>query len=91
MNKKALSPLLATVLLLVFALVIGTATMGWGKNFIEKKSLEQPKTTEPFDSAIIVSIRMIDTPLKELQIKYITDQITEEEYLEKEKQLLTRD
>ncbi len=80
---------MATILLLVFALVIGTVTMGWGKNYIEQKPSEEPITTGPFESAIIVSIKMIDTPLKEIQIKHLTGQITEEEYLAKEKQILT--
>lgn len=84
-NSKALSPLVATLLLLAFALVIGTATMGWGKAYVG--GIEEPKI-EPLKSAVVINIEDIDTPLKELQIKYITGQISEQEYLTKEKQLI---
>ncbi len=84
MNKKALSPLVATILLVLFSLIIGTITMNWGKSYVEKIE-EEPKIRE---SAIIISIKDIDTPLKELQIQYITGKITKEEYLKKEKELI---
>jgi len=87
-NKKALSPLVATLLLLAFALVIGTATMNWGRSYIEKIE-EEPQEYAPLQSAVIISIEDIDNPLKELQIKYITDQISQEEYLAKEKELIS--
>jgi flagellin-like protein len=35
MNKKAVSPLVATVLLIVFSLILGTITMNIGKAYIE--------------------------------------------------------
>ena len=85
MNKKALSPLIATILLVVFALVIGTITMNWGKSYVEKLQ-EEPK--QQIESAIIISIKDIDTPLKELQIQYITGKITKEEYIQKERPLI---
>jgi len=84
MNKKALSPLVATILLVVFALVIGIITMNWGKSYVEKIK-EEPKE---FESAVIISIKDIDTPLKELQLQHITGKITKEEYIEKEKDLI---
>jgi flagellin-like protein len=34
-NKKAVSPLVATVLLIVFSLILGTITMNIGKAYIE--------------------------------------------------------
>ena len=85
MNKKALSPLIATILLVVFALVIGTISMNWGKSYVEKLQ-EEPK--QQIESAIIISIKDIDTPLKELQIQYITGKITKEEYIQKERPLI---
>lgn len=88
MHKKALSPLVATMLLVVFALVIGTITMNWGRSYVEKMK-EEPDVRDIFDSAIIISIKDIDTPLKELQLDYITGKITQEEYIEQEKALLT--
>lgn len=86
-SKRAISPLVATMLLVVFALVIGTITMNWGRSYVEKMK-EEPEVKDVFESAIIISIKDINTPLKELQINYITGKITEEEYFEREKVLL---
>ncbi len=86
MNRKALSPLMATLLLVVFAIVVGAITMSWGKNYVE--NLEHKEPVEKLESAVVVSIKDIDTPLKQLQIQYITGQISQEEYLEKEKELI---
>mgnify|MGYP006293519257 CR=1 FL=1 len=87
-NKKALSPLVATLLLLAFALVIGTATMNWGKSYVDKIEDSQPEY-EPLKSAVVINIEDIDTPLKELQIKHVTGQISEEKYLEEEKGIIS--
>ena len=88
-KKKALSPLMATLLLVVFAIVVGAITMSWGKSYVEKIEAKEP--VEKLESAIVISIKDIDTPLKELQIKYITDQISEEEYLQQEKELIKKE
>ena len=87
-QKKAISPLVATILLIAFALVIGLATMNWGKAYATSIDGSEPK--EKVGSGIIISFEKIDTPLKELQIKYITGQITLEQYLQKEKELLNK-
>lgn len=84
MNKRAFSPLIATLLLVVFALVVGTITMSWGKGYVEKMESKP----EMAISAIVIRIEDVDNPLKELQIKYITGKINLEEYLEQEKELL---
>jgi len=81
MSKKALSPLVATVLLVIFALVIGTITMNWGKAYVEKAGDEKAP------ASILVRVSSLDDPLKVLQIKYITGEISKEEYFEKEKEL----
>lgn len=87
MNRKAISPLIATILLVVFALVIGTITMNWGRAYVE--DIEEPKEdAKPLESAIIISIKDINTPLKELQIDHITGKLTEEEYLKQEQGLI---
>ena len=86
-NKKGLSPLVATMLLVVFALVIGTITMNWGRSYVEKMK-EEPEVQEFVDSAVVISIKDLDTPLKKLQLNYITGIITHEEYIEQEKSLL---
>jgi flagellin-like protein len=38
MNKKALSPLVATILLIAFAIALGVVVMNWGKAYIEEKA-----------------------------------------------------
>ena len=87
MHRKALSPLVATVLLVVFALVIGTITMNWGKSYVEK--IQEEPDIGVFNSAFLISIQDIDTPLKELQFRHLTGKITQEEYIEKEKVLIS--
>ncbi len=78
MNKRGLTPLIATILLVVFALIIGAATMSWGQNYVGGVGYDEPDT---FRSSVLIDIDSIDNPLKELQIKYITNQITLDEYL----------
>jgi flagellin-like protein len=83
MNNKALSPLMATIILVLFALVIGTITMNLGKDYVD--TIGEEETSQ---SAIVINMQDVDTPLKQLQIKYITDQISKEEYLTQEKTLI---
>ena len=85
MNKRALSPLIATLLLVLFAIIIGAITMSWGKNYVEH--IEDKAPVEKLESSIVISIKDINTPLKDLQVKHITGVISEEEYYEKEKEL----
>jgi len=84
MNKEGLSPLVATLLLVVFALVIGTVAMSWGRSYtasiVEEPTVEQPIVIEPQDVAV--------DPLKALQIEYIQGKITKDEYLQRQKDLL---
>lgn len=84
MNKKGLSPLVATALLVVFALIIGTITMSWGKSYVEGIGEEG----EAFEDTVMISVEDVDTPLKKLQLEYITGKISEDEYIEKEKELI---
>jgi len=81
-NKKALSPLVATILLVVFALIIGTATMSWGRDYVDKINNTQADNQV---SSLVISIKELnENPLKDLQIDYITNKISLDEYLEKE-------
>jgi flagellin-like protein len=81
-SKKALSPLVATILLVAFALVIGTATMSWGKNYV--KNIPD----EPADIKAAVNVcfdrGLIDDELKEAQLDYIIGELTLDEYLSKQ-------
>jgi len=86
MNKKALSPLVATILLVVFALAIGTITMNWGKNYVEKINLEEE--AEVKTGTIIINYLDIDTSLKQLQLKHILGELNQDQYLEEEARLL---
>lgn len=88
-----MSPLIATLLLVVFALIIGTATMNWGKSYVENIELEKSEKisgvlSDDFKSSIIININDIDTRLKEIQIKHITGKLTQDQYLEEEKKYL---
>ena len=42
-NKKAVSPLVATILLIIFSLILGTITMNIGKAYIEGISEIEPQ------------------------------------------------
>ena len=48
MNKKAISPLIATILLIAFAIALGLVVMNWGKSYIEEKA---EFTAGPSDSS----------------------------------------
>lgn len=85
MNKKALSPLIATVLLVAFALVIGTITMKWGENYVDEIN-EQGKE-EIKTGSVILNYQDIDTPLKKLQLDFLAGKYSQEEYLQKEREL----
>jgi len=80
---------MATILLVVFALVLGAITMSWGKSYVEgAETAPEESSMGAFEGAVIISIKSIDTPLKDLQLKHITGAISEEEYLTKEQELL---
>ena len=75
MNKKALSPLIATILLVAFAIALGTIVMGWGKDYVTKLGdIEQTPITEK---------QICEDPLVILQIRYARGEISTQEYLQK--------
>jgi len=88
MNKRALSPLVATILLVIFSLAIGTITMNWGKNYVEKINLQEKEQSKT--GTLIINYKDIDTDLKQLQIKHILGELSESQYLEEESKLLRR-
>jgi len=85
-SKRALSPLVATALLVIFSLVVGVITMNWGKSYVAKIA-DEPE--EKQGSAILIDIADVDTPLKDLQIKHLTRRLTQEQYLEQEKSIVS--
>jgi len=81
-NKKAVSPLVATVILIGFAVTLGAVIMNLGRNYVEKI----PETHEREQlSCEGTSVE----PLKNLMVSYIEGEITKEEYAQKEKALLS--
>lgn len=46
MNKKAVSPLIATVLIIGFTIVLAAVVMQWGGGFVRQLTEEQSKSTE---------------------------------------------
>ncbi len=57
------------------------------RTVVIKEQSECPESTST-ESGVVIDIQDIDTPLKELQIKYITGQISEQEYLTRERELI---
>jgi len=47
-NKKAVSPLVATVILVLFSLLLGTVTMNLGKTYIEGIAKTEAPKVESF-------------------------------------------
>ena len=45
-NKKGVSPLIATVLLIAFAVALGAVIMNWGRGFVQDRTADVEKTTE---------------------------------------------
>ncbi|MEK6837920.1 MAG: archaellin/type IV pilin N-terminal domain-containing protein, partial [Nanoarchaeota archaeon] len=45
-NKKGVSPLIATVLLIAFAVALGAVVMNWGRGFVQQQTSEAEKTTQ---------------------------------------------
>ena len=86
MNTKGLSPLIATLLLVVFALVIGTATMNWGKAYVENVGEKEKAAVK--EAVILIPYEKVDSDLKRLQIDYLTGKINKETYIERERELL---
>ncbi len=75
MNKKALSPLIATILLVAFAIILGTIVMGWGKDYVAKLGNVEPST--------VYEEQICEDPLVILQIRYAQGDISTQEYLQK--------
>ncbi|MBI2141108.1 hypothetical protein HYU16_01655 [Candidatus Woesearchaeota archaeon] len=45
-NKRGVSPLIATVLLIAFAVALGAVVMNWGRGFVQQQTTEAEKTTQ---------------------------------------------
>ena len=82
MQKKALSPLAATIMLVVFALVVGTLTMSWGKGYVQNI----PDNNELNTPGVICigKDQYRGDSLKELQVQYLFGKITIAQYKQQE-------
>lgn len=59
-NKKAVSPLIATVLLIAFAVALGAVVMNWGKGYIEGQTLEaEEKSSAETMCSIDVDLELV--------------------------------
>lgn len=76
MNKKALTPITATALLMLFAIALGTVVMNWSKNYITNVSEEKTVSTEK-----------ICDPLSALKLRYVNHEITDVQYKDLKKTL----
>ena len=45
MNRKALSPLTSTLLLLAVSILIGIIVMTWGRSYVEQAAIQAPQLT----------------------------------------------
>lgn len=77
MNKRAISPLIATVLLVAFAVALGAVVMSWTSGV----------EAEPGAGACVIGAMPSD-PLQQLMISYIKGDVSKQEYLAREKQLI---
>jgi len=80
MKKKALSPLVATLMLLVFAIAIGIIVMKWSEKYIHSIQIEE--STQP-------SVEVQDNPLQILNIRYARGELSKEEYEDIRKTLIS--
>ncbi|MFW6230892.1 MAG: archaellin/type IV pilin N-terminal domain-containing protein [Nanoarchaeota archaeon] len=46
MNKKGISPLIATVLLIAFAVALGAVVMNWGRSYVEETAKQSGQTSD---------------------------------------------
>jgi flagellin-like protein len=84
LNKKAISPLVATIMLVVFALVIGTFTMIWSNQTVNTIPEERA------EKVMVIKEGQLDNPLKNLQADYILDKINLDEYLTRQTDAISK-
>jgi len=78
-GKKALSPLIATVLLVAFAVALGAVVMSWTSGSGDE--------VHEVDGCLVHSADVVD-PLAKLQVQYIRGEISRSQYLQKEQTLI---
>jgi flagellin-like protein len=81
MNRRAISPLIATVFLIAFAVALGAVIMSLGKTYVESIPASAA-------GAKVCDSTTVTDSLKLLQIQYINGDITKEQYADKQKAFL---
>jgi len=87
-GKKALTPLVATFMLIGFALFVGTLTMSWGRNYVE--GIKGEVSAAAKENVVLIELSTINTPLKQLQLEFLLGKMDEGEYLVLEKSAIGR-
>ncbi|MBI2137962.1 hypothetical protein HYU13_00075 [Candidatus Woesearchaeota archaeon] len=87
-GKRAVSPLVATLMLVIFAVAIGTVTMNWGKTYVE--SIKTDPSIGQKEQLIVIGIEKINTPLKKLQVDFLLGKISEQEYFVQQQKITGR-
>lgn len=78
LNKRGISPLIATVLLVAFAVALGAVVMSWTSGV-------EP---EPAIGGTCIISTVPSDPMQQLMISYIKGDISKQEYLAREKQFI---
>lgn len=88
-GKRGISPLIATVLLVAFAVALGAVVMNWAKGVEETKTpvdaatspLTQAAQTSASDASnCLIPAPVPQDPLKQLMVKYLRGEITKVDY-----------
>jgi flagellin-like protein len=58
-NKRGISPLIATVLLIAFAVALGAVVMNWGKNYVQTTAVDAQKSGQAKQKCTSTNIEFI--------------------------------
>lgn len=61
MNKKGISPLIATVLLIGFVVAIGAVVMFWGKGYVEERTEKEGELSKAQLECTKINLKVIGT------------------------------
>ena len=81
MNKKALSPLQSTVILVVVSIIIGIIVMSWGRSYVEKATAQADQNAMKAKQ---------DTLFEDLNTRLQKGEITQEQYDKIKEVILTQ-
>lgn len=89
-GKRGISPLIATVLLVAFAVALGAVVMNWAKGVEETDTgkssgaaTSTAQATQPSSSGAstcLIPAPVPQDPLKQLMVKYLRGEITKMDY-----------